>query len=94
MRLLTTVRSKFFSGVVPTLVQSKDAPILCSEVMALLAKGAIEMVPPALSESGFLRLYKFSLKLNSLFNFPFPTSVPGVNDLYLQQNRLDRFEVT
>ncbi len=30
-----------FSCVVPTSVQSKDAHVLCSEVMALLAKGAI-----------------------------------------------------
>ncbi len=32
-----------FSGVVPTLVQSKGAHVLRSEVMALLAKGAGEM---------------------------------------------------
>ncbi len=35
----------------PALVQSKDAHVLCSEVMALLAKGAVEMVTPAQSES-------------------------------------------
>ncbi len=35
-----------FSGMVPTLVQSTDAHVLHSEVMNLLAKGAVETVPP------------------------------------------------
>ncbi len=42
-----------FSAVVPTSVQSKDAHVLCSKMMTLLAKGIIEMIPPAQSESGF-----------------------------------------
>ncbi len=46
-----------FSAVVPTSVQSKDAHVLCSEMMTLLAKGVIEMVPPAQSESGFCSRY-------------------------------------
>ncbi len=46
-------RPPHFSGVVPTSVQSKDAHILRSEVRNLMAKGAVEMVPPAQSESGF-----------------------------------------
>lgn len=39
-------------------------------------------------------LHSHAQPIHSLFNFLFPTSVPGVNDLHLQQNRLDRFEVT
>ncbi len=50
-------RPPCFSGMVPILVQSKDAHVLPSEVMALLAKGAVEMVPPAQSESGFYSHY-------------------------------------
>ncbi len=50
-------RPPCFSGMVPTSVQSKDAHVLHSEVMTLLAKGAIETVPPAQSESGFYSLY-------------------------------------
>lgn len=42
-----------FSGVVSTSVQSKDAHVLRSEVMNLLAKRAIETVPPPQGESGF-----------------------------------------
>ncbi len=42
-----------FSGVVSTSVQGENARVLRSEVMTLLEKGAIEMVSPALSESGF-----------------------------------------
>ncbi len=42
-----------FSGVVSTSVHGENARVLRSEVMTLLEKGAIEMVPPALSESGF-----------------------------------------
>ncbi len=50
-------RPPLFSGMVPTSVQSKDAHILRSEVMTLLAKGAVEMIPPAQSESGFYNCY-------------------------------------
>ncbi len=50
-------RPPCFSGVVSTSVQGKNARALRSEVMTLLEKGAIEMVPPALSESGFYSRY-------------------------------------
>ncbi len=46
-----------FSGVVSTSVQGENARVLRSEVMMLLEKGAIEMVSPALSESGFYSRY-------------------------------------
>ncbi len=46
-----------FSGVVSTSVQGENARVLCSEVMTLLEKGAIEMVPPALRGSGFYSRY-------------------------------------
>ncbi len=46
-----------FSGVVSTSVQGKNARVLRSEVMTLLEKGAIEMVSPALSKSGFYSRY-------------------------------------
>ncbi len=46
-----------FSGVVSTSVHGENARVLRSEVMTLLEKGAIEMVPPALSESGFYSRY-------------------------------------
>ncbi len=46
-----------FSGVVSTSVHGENACVLRSEVMTLLEKGAIEMVPPALSESGFYSRY-------------------------------------
>ncbi|KAL0195701.1 hypothetical protein M9458_009273, partial [Cirrhinus mrigala] len=46
-----------FSGMVPTLVVSKDAHVLRSEVMNLLEKGAVEVVHPAQSESGFYSRY-------------------------------------
>ncbi len=46
-----------FSGVVSTSVQGENARVLRSEVMTLLEKGAIEMVSPALSESGFYSRY-------------------------------------
>ncbi|KAL0176639.1 hypothetical protein M9458_028969, partial [Cirrhinus mrigala] len=51
-RLLTPVR-----GVVPTVVKSRDAHVLRSEVLILLEKGAIEVVHPAQSESGFYSHY-------------------------------------
>ncbi len=46
-----------FSGVVSTLVQSKNTHVLRSEVMTLLEKGAIERVPQSQSESGFYSRY-------------------------------------
>ncbi|KAI2654623.1 Transposon Ty3-G Gag-Pol polyprotein [Labeo rohita] len=46
-----------FSGVVPTVVMSRDAHVLHSEVMILLEKGAIEVVHPAQSDSGFYSRY-------------------------------------
>ncbi|KAL0161520.1 hypothetical protein M9458_045245, partial [Cirrhinus mrigala] len=46
-----------FSGVVPTVVMSRDAHVLRSEVLILLEKGAIEVVHPAQSESGFYSRY-------------------------------------
>ncbi len=46
-----------FSGVVSTSVQGENARVLRSEVMTLLEKRAIEMVSPALSESGFYSRY-------------------------------------
>ncbi len=46
-----------FSGVVSTSVQGDNARVLRSELMTLLEKGAIEMVSPALSESGFYSRY-------------------------------------
>ncbi|KAL0161810.1 hypothetical protein M9458_041206, partial [Cirrhinus mrigala] len=45
------------SGVVPTVVKSRDAHVLRSEVLILLEKGAIEVVHPAQSESGFYSRY-------------------------------------
>ncbi len=56
-----------FSCVVSTSVQGENARVLRSEVMTLLEKGAIEMVPPALSESGFYsRYFLFPKKDGSL----------------------------
>ncbi len=46
-----------FSGVVTTTVRSEDAQVLRAEVMNLLVKGAIEVVTPAQSESGFYSCY-------------------------------------
>ncbi len=46
-----------FRGVVATTVRSEDAQVLRAEVMNLLVKGAIEVVPPAQSESGFYSRY-------------------------------------
>ncbi len=53
-----------FSGVVSTSVQGENARVLRSEVMTLLEKAAIEMVPPALSESGFYSRYFLFPKKN------------------------------
>ncbi len=60
-RLFTPIRSKTpaLQRVVSTSVQGENARVLRSEVMTLLGKGAIEMVSPALSESGFYSRYSF-----------------------------------
>ncbi len=46
-------RPPHFSGVIASTVCSKDTPVLHTEEMNLLVKGAIEIIPPAQSESGF-----------------------------------------
>ncbi len=46
-----------FNGVVSTSVHSKNAHVLWAEVKNLLAKGAVETVPPAQRESGFYSRY-------------------------------------
>ncbi len=46
-----------FRGVVATTVRSEDAQVLRAEMIYLLVKGAIEVVPPAQSESGFYSRY-------------------------------------
>ncbi len=46
-----------FRGVLDTSVRSDDAHVLHAEVMNLLEKGAIEIVPPAQSVSGFYSRY-------------------------------------
>ncbi len=46
-----------FRGVLATSVRSDDAHVLRAVVMNLLEKGAIEIVPPAQSESGFYSHY-------------------------------------
>ncbi len=46
-----------FHGVLATTVRSENAQVLRAEVMNLLEKGAIEIVPPAQSESGFNSRY-------------------------------------
>ncbi len=50
-------RPLWFNGVVSTSVHSKNAHVLWAEVKNLLAKGAIETVPPAQRESGFYSRY-------------------------------------
>ncbi len=62
-----------FSGVVSTSVHGENARVLRSEVMTLLEKGAIEMVPPALSEKdGGLRPILDLRRLNhALMRRPF-----------------------
>ncbi len=52
-------RPPHFRGVLATTVCSKDAQVLHTEVMNLLEKGAIEVVPPAQGESGFYSRYLF-----------------------------------
>ncbi len=61
--VMTTVRRGYtlqfarrpprFRGVFATIMRSEDSQYLRAEVMNLLEKGAIEIVPPAQSESGF-----------------------------------------
>ncbi len=46
-----------FRGIRFTSVLNKDAPVLCAEVAVLLAKDAIEPVPPAEMKSGFYSPY-------------------------------------
>ncbi len=46
-----------FRGVVATTGRSEDAQVLHAEVMNLLVKGAIEVTPPAQSDSGFYSRY-------------------------------------
>ncbi len=46
-----------FRGVLTTTVRCEDAQVLRAEVMNLLEKGAIEIVPPAQSKSGFYSRY-------------------------------------
>ncbi len=53
-RLYTPIRSK--TTALPR-CGSENAQVLCVEVMNLLEKGAIEIVPPAQSESGFYSRY-------------------------------------
>ncbi len=58
-RLYSPIRSK------TTTVRSEDAQVLRAEVMNLLVKGAIEIVPPAQSESGFYSRYFLISKKDS-----------------------------
>ncbi len=46
-----------FRGVHFTSVKAVDAPVLCAEIAVLLAKDAIEPVPPADMRSGFYSPY-------------------------------------
>ncbi len=46
-----------FRGVHFTSVKAVDAPVLCAEIAVLLAKDAIELVPPADMRSGFYSPY-------------------------------------
>ncbi len=50
-------RPPCFRGVLATTVRSEDAQVLHAEVMNLLEKWAIEIIPPAQSESGFYNHY-------------------------------------
>ncbi len=51
-------RSQSFRGVLATTVRSEDTQVLRAEVMNLLEKGAMEIGPPAQSESEFYSLFK------------------------------------
>ncbi len=65
--LMTTVRRSYtlqfarrpqrFRGVLATTVRCENAQVLRAQVMNLLEKGAIEIVPTAQSESGFYSRY-------------------------------------
>ncbi len=65
MWVITTVRRGYtlqftrrpprFRGVLTTTVRSENAQVVRAEVRNLLEKGAIEIIPPAQSESGFLQ---------------------------------------
>ncbi len=65
--VMTTVRRGYtlqfarrplrFRGVLATTVRGENAQVLCAEVMNLLEKGAMEIVPPAQSDSGFCCRY-------------------------------------
>ncbi len=50
-------RPPSFRGVLATTVRSENAQVLHADLMNLLEKGAIEIVPPAQSESGFCSRY-------------------------------------
>ncbi len=50
-------RPQHFRSVLATTVHSENAQVLRTEVMNLLGKGAIEIVPSAQSESGFYSHY-------------------------------------
>ncbi len=50
-------RPPSFHGVLATTMHSEDAQVLRTEVMNLLEKDAIEIVPPAQSEFGFYSRY-------------------------------------
>ncbi len=58
--LLRTIRLGYaiqFRGIRLTSVMNKDAPVLHAQVVVLLAKDAIELVPPAEMKSGFYSPY-------------------------------------
>lgn len=46
-----------FSGVLETLVAVRYASVLCEEIVVLLAKDAIKLVPPVEMRSGFYSPY-------------------------------------
>ncbi len=50
-------RSPRFCCVLATTLRREDAQVLRTEVVNMLEKGAIEIVPPAQSESGFYSRY-------------------------------------
>ncbi len=46
-----------FSGVLKTALAARNTPVLCEEIAVLLAKDAIEPVPPAEMRQGFYSPY-------------------------------------
>ncbi len=58
-------RPQHFRSVLTTTVRSENAQVLRAEVMNLLGKEAIEIVPPAQSESGFYSHYFLVSKKDS-----------------------------